>query len=763
MLRRVSLVFALLSTMFVLAGPTPASAFTTAPHEEILGDAMAAEGFGSDAITMLQLDNTFTDLYQWVGASANPYSGHADALNRLFVQNFSTENWSIDLVAAATRSHFDSSTEAPVAGRMPTLGTTKGITAEWDRLRRSVCQLVREAREEDDPELLLAVLGSSLHEIQDFYAHTNWIEPRSGSGADGPGWQERGFGNYPTWFDVPADQREAVTIYGDTTPGHTRTHGYWATDGNTSLTTGMNKDGPTRPYYLPAAVTAYFATRQWTEAVRSWVADEGFWKKAQSYQGNERKLRLEHERLENIMRYSGRWEGQGEPNGGPSGVSGVAGDLLELRAAVKQYFQKNPKSRYRTAFERMIKRLANPNPLGQLNPVPSSQDLQRSMRIVVLRVLSIRSHGLGDPGPDDADMYARAWLDGQEMHSDVIHGQDAFNFPKPYAPITMFKVVPAVADRGEPVESIEVEVKTASAHWAGTDDDVFLRINGVRRFPLDKRLYDDFESGDRDTYSVPIDDAVRNGLEVGDISRVAIEKSGDGISGGWKLGGVKVLVNGRVVYSNQDVNRWLEDDSRVWTAKDFEPRNPRGEKVPIVLSLEEDDSVYGGDDQGDINPFDNRDVLSFGYIPGGSVEETAEGGNQLMGRWPYGGDRGSLIYRLETLTPELMRPRETPEAVRAPVDARPAGQPDLVITDFAFNTVTVTNRGPGPAGPFRLRAAGSNREDIVNFPGLAPGASETRPVRLRCDGFYFAIVDDLEQIDETDETNNEATSAPVIC
>ena len=64
----------------------------------------------------------------------------------------------------------------------------------------------------------------------------------------------------------------------------------------------------------------------------------------------------------------------------------------------------------------------------------------------------------------------------------------------------------------EPVTSLRVEIRTSSARYAGTDDDVYLRVGAGLRFALDKRLYDDFERGDRDTYSVPIDDAVRAGL-----------------------------------------------------------------------------------------------------------------------------------------------------------------------------------------------------------------------------------------------------------
>ncbi len=137
------------------------------------------------------------------------------------------------------------------------------------------------------------------------------------------------------------------------------------------------------------------------------------------------------------------------------------------------------------------------------------------------------------------------------------------------------------------------------------------------RFQLDKRLYDDFERDDRDTYSVPIDDAVRSGMRVGDITRVQIEKSPDGLAGGWRLGGVRLRVNGRTIYDNQSINRWLENDRRTFTALELRaPRAPRGPKIPVWIRLAEDDFLYGGDDYGDINPFDRRETVSVGYAPG---------------------------------------------------------------------------------------------------------------------------------------------------
>ena len=205
-------------------------------------------------------------------------------------------------------------------------------------------------------------------------------------------------------------------------------------------------------------------------------------------------------------------------------------------------------------------------------------------------------------------------------------------------------------DEGEPVESIELEVTTGDVRFAGTDDDVQLSLGPRLRFPLDKRLYDDFERGDRDTYSVPIDGAVADGMRVGDITRVQIEKSRDGIAGGWRLAGVRLRVNGRVVYSNRNVGRWLEGRRRTWTAPDFVRRAPRGTRIPVSLRLGEDDLLYGGDDAGDVNPYDRRRTVSIGYSPGPPLERETTGGGLLGGRLDDGGE-ATVRYRLETITP----------------------------------------------------------------------------------------------------------------
>jgi hypothetical protein len=114
--------------------------------------------------------------------------------------------------------------------------------------------------------------------------------------------------------------------------------------------------------------------------------------------------------------------------------------------------------------------------------------------------------------------------------------------------------------RSNLVNRLEVKITTADVSWAGTDDDVTLTIAG-RSWDLDNEDHDDFERRNTDTFKLDPD----TGLHLSDLHSVRIHKSPDGFAGGWKLKGVEILANGTSVFSNQSINRWLEDDDRTWS------------------------------------------------------------------------------------------------------------------------------------------------------------------------------------------------------
>jgi hypothetical protein len=462
--------------------------------------------------------------------------------------------------------------------------------------------------------------------------------------------------------------------------GIPRGHGHWRSHflprfppGRPTSEEALNKDWSGRPKYQEAYLTAYFATRQWVRAMRTWLGNEPLWNRAMSMPQTSA---LAHDitGAEEISQYSGHWQGGGEPCVrfiNCSVRSGKAGSLSSLTVALRD-FHAGPTSRYRRAFNQMIGEWALFGDIPDLPDPPSSRTIQALTRFAKLEVLAYRGISLGDP-VGDAEIYANVRLRGQPSTSTIIDSADSFSFPRPYAPFTWIRSVPTPNQASTPVTSMTVRVETGNRSGAGTDDDIYLRINGTQRFSLDKALYDDFERGDDDTYSVPIGDATRDGLSVGDIDRVAIEKSSDGRNGSWFLHGVTLIVNGQVIVRNRAIDRSLQGSSRTWVAPGFVRDHRTADVVGVWLQLREDD--FGPNDTGDINGFDRHTSLPIAYRMGTTVSERARGGAQLAGRLPLqNGDRAQATYRLSTLTvtPAWVSPRCGPSTCPATTRARRA-------------------------------------------------------------------------------------------
>jgi hypothetical protein len=654
-----------------LAGAVPAAGFDTSSHADITRDALGAEGFGATAADVVRVNNWFVDLYE--NSEDLSHSGHGGVLVTLLGGGYGDrEHWSPAVVEAADRAHFDSTNR--------TLSDTAAVAAEWDRLRAAVEGLVREARDRDDPLAVLTVLGISLHQVQDFYTHTNWVEPAGRAGFDGPGWTARGLGTSPTWFDLPPEIRDGRRVHAGGSIGVARGHGSWKSDGNRSLATAMNKDWPGRPLYDEAYTSAFFATRQWVQAVRGWVGDEAFWRRVMAYAdtgGGD--LAHDVRGSERMSIAAGHWQGQGEPCRPALSLDycganeGPGGRLTDLRTATNDFFEDRPKTRFRRTWEGHVTRVGSPVPVGQVREVPSSQPLQRTTRFVKAQVTSIREvDDMDFLAADQAEYYTHAAIGGQRYRSAVIFGEDDFGFARPHHPFTFIKSVPVGRQYPEPLTTLRVEIRTGDVDRAGTDDDVTLRVGG-RAFALDKRLYDDFERGDRDVYSVPIDAAAADGMSVNDIRSIRIEKSPDGRNGEWRLEGVTVIANGRTIYDNQRIGRWLQGASRAWQATGFTPVRRVTTAVPVWLQLKEKDTlVYGDDDHPDIHPDDARRDLATSYSPGAPAQTgEAAGGSRYGGRL---GDRprARLRYRIGTIVPVPIggaAPAPTPR----PAPARPGG------------------------------------------------------------------------------------------
>ena len=237
-----------LSVLVLLACPAEvALGSDTGHHADLTRDALQEAGFHPDAIRMVQVTNWLTDFY-----SNLPTFG----LNTDFAE----------IRAEVEKLHFDNR-EAD-DGK---LADFDSISRYWSHLTKNTRDAVRKAATDDDPLMLLSVLGISLHAVQDFYSHSNWVEkhPRA---ANAPYRTE-------TWFSelakAPIDGLKSGRFpnVGVSPDNHGKYTG-----------PGLNQDSYVRPRWDEAYAFAFAASVQWVRAAKGW-ADEvnpDFWAKART-------------------------------------------------------------------------------------------------------------------------------------------------------------------------------------------------------------------------------------------------------------------------------------------------------------------------------------------------------------------------------------------------------------------------------------------------------------------------------------------------
>lgn len=248
--RRSRPLLAIATLLVLLCGSRTAHAFDTGPHFDVTRAAFQDEGFssGSPAVGIAQLSNWLVDYY-----SSRPAMGDTELAR---------------MAGDLAHLHFDS------------LVSVAQIRNTWSRLalntQRAVQAAARDvaaapsAAERQRRLIHLAMLiGASLHPVQDFYSHSNWVEiyPMQG-----------GVYGTRTWFDTPAPSASLHTgLVGHGNALHPsgnarRDHG--------DYDSGMNHDSYTRPGWAQAYVYAYSASRQWLAAIRQWVeqVDPAVWR-----------------------------------------------------------------------------------------------------------------------------------------------------------------------------------------------------------------------------------------------------------------------------------------------------------------------------------------------------------------------------------------------------------------------------------------------------------------------------------------------------
>lgn len=349
----------------------PAQAFDTGHHFDLTREAMQDRGFGNTAIEVAQLENWLTDYY-----SSSPTSSIKSEVGLL---------------------HFDN------------LLNTQQVSNYWGHFTINTRNAVQQATRDRDALKLLTVMGISLHAVQDFYTHSNWVELRGYS----PSLYQTA-----SWFDAPPSSSQNVftgvasSFPGTPPPGHPKHGGY---------DDGLNKDEYGKPLWDQSYVYAFAASREWVNAIQTWVSevDPSFWSTVQSFNvtgGDRSKLNDDLEALYRISEWvkagseNGHWKGRG---------SGSRSEFLAFAAA----WVAKPDGRFVSEFkDKKTYRLLSNGLTGNTPPttaVPVVPKLATNHRAVIVRTLKVSEKG--DVGTFEtkidplgkADFFARITVAGQ--------------------------------------------------------------------------------------------------------------------------------------------------------------------------------------------------------------------------------------------------------------------------------------------------------------------------------------------------------------
>lgn len=143
-------------------------------HQLLTERAARACGFTGEAADTLKWHADYIDSYAY-----NPLWWADGGLSRLKV--------SLATVGELEKLHFDD------------LFSTLAVEANWKRILTGTLVGLLWAKEQNDVSAAQNILGVSLHVIQDFYAHSNWV--------DAPDRRNR------TWFEVPPEERRGMSLW----------------------------------------------------------------------------------------------------------------------------------------------------------------------------------------------------------------------------------------------------------------------------------------------------------------------------------------------------------------------------------------------------------------------------------------------------------------------------------------------------------------------------------------------------------------------
>ena len=221
-------------------------AFDTWWHAECTRKAMVANGFSADARLAAQVSNYITDFH-----SAALFGTGIPEKQRVEVLKLKQE-------MSYEYMHFDA------------IFTTADIRQNWDKIFANTVQALKKYY--NNPEvksgfrliILYNILGASLHIVQDFYSHSNWVNTYV-TNRKLP---------VPTWYGEDSLYRNSLTLFTGAYP-----------DGSVKGMKGhseLNKDCSTIPLNKEAVEVAERASVEWIKMIMD-ATPELPWGELKSY------------------------------------------------------------------------------------------------------------------------------------------------------------------------------------------------------------------------------------------------------------------------------------------------------------------------------------------------------------------------------------------------------------------------------------------------------------------------------------------------
>jgi hypothetical protein len=221
-----------LAAVISLSFSTSILGFDTKWHADATRHAMDQNGFSSDARLLCQFENYLTDYFSaadfeevYAQLPPNVPKGGSNGLQGVSIEDLA-------------RLHFDG------------LTTHAQVETQWKTLEFNTQTALRRWATEPSvksgyrPIVLMTIVGASLHAVQDFYSHSNWLRKvKAETGAA------------PIWFDVPAADRVKLDIRTGWYPDGARTSVLYHRD--------ENKDSTGRPLNAEAFEIATRASVDW--------------------------------------------------------------------------------------------------------------------------------------------------------------------------------------------------------------------------------------------------------------------------------------------------------------------------------------------------------------------------------------------------------------------------------------------------------------------------------------------------------------------